>query len=339
MKVDLHTNLEQFCTSRSSESLIYASIEETAKYLTDNKIDVNFSMYPRDGYWMLEELNKLVPNVKQVGVQVLMGITEEDATDMNLVSLDACDDSKSFTNGGMCYGIKIASHRGWWKRREQDYIPHVDVTGKKTGLYENKTTEYAASGFDYGKGDSRQLTKWIRQLPDNSIISMHMQGDPIQNSASMPYTVGMYAYKNPAKKFIINHCGDFGQGGLSNKPKNYTSVNKSGEENYFPAYRHAHHKGLVDMAVSLANDLHNVLLDTSVYTPYKSVALSSCRRWGIGSDYPFQKSNNLFTKENNKFIKDMGEDKVNEVHENCYRWLTEDWLVLKEEQDILYNER
>lgn len=338
MKVDLHTNLEQFCTSRSSDSLVYASIQETAQYLIDNEIDVNFSLYPRDGYYMLEELAKLTPNVKHIGVQVLMGISEDDATDMDTLQLDVCNEERSFTNGGMCYGIKIASHRGWWVREKEEYVAHTDLTGKKTGLYERKVIKFNTSGFDYGKGDSRQLSKWIQQLPDNSIVSMHMQGDPIQNSASMPYTVGMYAYKNPTKKFIVNHCGDFGQGGLSNKPKNYVSIRKKdGEENYFPAYRHAHHRSLIDMAINIANDMHNVLLDTAVYTPYKGKALAKCRRWGIGSDYPFQKSKNLFTNEEKKFIKDQSEESIKEVHKNCYRWLTEDWSILREEQETLYN--
>lgn len=316
MKVDIHTNLEWFPTSRSSDTRIYASVDDTAEFLKSNGITVNFCLYPRDQYYRLEELRDKTPDIEHIGVQVLMGADAEDATDMSKVKLDVCDPSKSFTNGGMCYGIKIASHRGWWVRADG---PN--------------------SGFDYGKGDSRQLTKWLNQMPDNAICSMHMQGDPIQNSASMPYTVGMYAYKHPRLKFIINHAGDFGQGGLSNKPKKYMTVTKQGEENLFPAFRYAHSQGLISTAVFMANNLHNVLLDTSVHTPFKGKAMKNCKRWAIGSDYPFQvkdggqASSRLFINEEKKFINSINEEAVQKCHENAYKWLKADYRDLIQEQE------
>jgi hypothetical protein len=59
--------------------------------------------------------------------------------------------------------------------------------------------------------------------------------------------------------------------------------------------------------------------------------MGECKRWAIGSDYPFQKNKDLFTKQENMFIRDLGEEAVKKCHENAYRWLTEDWKVLRDE--------
>ncbi|NBU98196.1 MAG: hypothetical protein EBS19_08305 [Spirochaetia bacterium] len=149
-----------------------------------------------------------------------------------------------------------------------------------------------------------------------------MQGDPINNSASIPMTVGMYAYKYPHLKFIMNHMGDYGQGGLSNRPKNYVTVTKDGETNLFPAFRYAHSRALCKAAVEYANIQHNIILDTSVYIPNKSEVLQGCHRWAIGSDYPFCKKDYLFLDEEKKFIRDMGADAVKKMHENT-KWFFE----------------
>ena len=318
MKVDIHTNLEWFPTSKSSSTRIYASVQQMADFLNVNEVDVNFCLYPRDQYHMLEQLAEITPHIQHIGVQVMMGACAEDATDPDKVTLDVNDPEKSAILGnGLCHGIKIASHRGWWKKGDE-----------------------VNSGFCYGNGsggqlyNSRTLTKWLRAMPKGSICSMHMQGDPINNSASIPTTVGMYAYKNPDIKFIINHCGDFGQGGLSNKPKKYKTIQKKdGAVNYFPAYRYAHSQGLIFTAVSMANTMHNVMLDTSVYTPFKGKMMGKCRNWAIGSDYPFQiKADNdklkstskMMINEEKKFIKDLGEERVKQCHEDAYHWLTAD---------------
>ena len=201
----------------------------------------------------------------------------------------------------------------------------------------------AKSGLDYGRGDSRQISKWLKMMPVNSICSMHMQGDPIQNSASMPYTVGMFAYKHPTLKFIINHAGDFGQGGFSNKPKSYVTVTKKKEIKFFPAYRYAHSQGLVSTSVFLANSLHNVLIDTSVHTLFKGKAMKSCKRWAIGSDYPFQIKENakatskLFLCEEKKFVNSLNQEIVDQCHRNAYKWLTADYKDLIKEQEDNWN--
>ena len=154
LKFDIHLNLEQFPTSRSSDTKIYSSVDDLAEFIKRNEIGAAVTLYPRDGYHYMEQLAQKTPDVVHYGVQVLMGVDESDATDIKALKLDALDNSKVY-----CKGIKIASHRGWWNRDGE-----ID------------------SGFDYGK-ESSKLHKWLKQLPDNSIVSMHMQGDPINNSA------------------------------------------------------------------------------------------------------------------------------------------------------------
>jgi len=292
-KFDIHLNLEQFPTSRSSSTLIYSSVDDLSEFIKRNEIDAAVTLYPRDGYKYMEQLAKKTPGVKHYGVQVLMGIDANDATDIKTLKLDAADNSKEY-----CKGIKIASHRGWWNRN---------------GVVD--------SGLDYG-GESSKIHKWLKQLPDNSIVSIHMQGDPINNSASIPMTVGMYAYKYPRLKFIMNHMGDYGQGGLSNRPKNYVTVTKDGDTNLFPAFRYAHSRAICKAAVEYANVQHNIMIDTSVYIPNKSEVLKDCYRWAIGSDYPFGKKEYLFIDEEKKFIRDMGHDTVTKMHENV-KWFFE----------------
>jgi hypothetical protein len=308
MKVDIHTNLGVFPTSKDSSTNIEASIEQTAQFLYNNSITVNFCLYPRDRYDLLKRLSEITPGIEHIGVQVLMGQNAEDATDIETLELDVNNPQRSFTNGGLCYGIKVASHRGWWRRR---------------GIVN--------SGFDYGNGDGRLLLKWLKQIPDNSICSFHTQGDPINNLAAIPTIIGKYAYKFPTKKFIINHAGDFGQGGLSTKPKKYLTVMKSGEMSLYPAYRYAHSQGLIASAVYIANTMHNVMLDTSIHTPFKGNMMKDCKRWAIGSDYPFmlktdeqKKTSKLFLNEERKFINAIGKELVDNAHKNAYKWLKED---------------
>ena len=315
-KVDIHTNLKVFPTSKKSNKLIEATIDQMVAFEQLNGIDVNLVLYPRGGYDALVALDKANPHCQHIGVQVLMGINEDDAIKMSDVVLDVNDPNKSFTNGGLCHGIKIASHRGWWLR-----------DGK------------AESGMDYGKGDSAQIHRWIKSMPEGAICSMHMQGDPIANSASNPSMVGSYAHKHYDKKFIINHAGDFGQGGFSNKPKKLNTVMKTRGLCYFPAYRHAHAMGIVDSAVAMANTLHNILLDTSVHYPYKAEAMERCEQWAIGSDYPFtvsdkkKETSKLFISEENKFIKSVGDEKVIEAHKKTYKWLTDSMAQLKRNRE------
>lgn len=298
IKFDAHLNLEQFPTSKSSNTLIYSSVEDMSKFIQHNNITNAVVLYPRDDYCKLQELQNLVPGTSLIGLQVLMGVDSVDATDSAALKLDVLDAAKP-----LCKGIKIASHRGWWNRK---------------GVVD--------SGFDYGK-DSNMLHKWLKQLPENAIVSMHLQGDPINNSASIPQSVAMYAYKYPKLKFIMNHCGDYGQGGLSNRPKHYITQSKAGPT-IFPAFRYAHSRALLLAAIEYTNIQHNIILESSVYIPNKSELLQNCKCWCIGSDYPFTMSQNLFINEEKKFIKDTSEEYVQSVHNNTAKFFSSTWQEL-----------
>jgi len=272
-------------------------------FLVENNITHAIILYPRDGYTYLSQVAKHSPTTQIWGLQVLMGVDKDSPTNLKSLTLDAGDPFKP-----LCKGIKIASHRGWWD---------------KDGVVD--------SGFDYGS-QSRALNKILNQLPDDSIVSMHLQGDPIFNSASIPQTVATYAYKYPHLKFIMNHCGDYGQGGLSNKPSKYLTVDKQGNDNLFPAFRYAHHHALIQAAITYANLSHNIYLDSSVLTPTKLELLESCDRWGLGSDYPFQKKSDLFIKEEKKAVSKLGATRIEKMYKDTLHWLTTPCATLLQEK-------
>ncbi len=142
-KFDIHLNLEQFPTSRNSDTKIYSSVDDLAEFIKRNEIGAAVTLYPRDGYHYMEQLAQKTPDVTHYGVQVLMGVDENDATDIKALKIDASDSSKVY-----CKGIKIASHRGWWNRDGK-----ID------------------SGLDYGK-ESNKIHKWLKQLPDGAVTRL-----------------------------------------------------------------------------------------------------------------------------------------------------------------------
>ena len=87
MKVDIHTNLSWFPTSKSSDTRVYASVQQMADFLNVNEVTVNFCLYPRDGYHMLEKLAEITPHIKHIGVQVLMGAEAADAQQLRVLCL------------------------------------------------------------------------------------------------------------------------------------------------------------------------------------------------------------------------------------------------------------
>jgi hypothetical protein len=339
MRLDIHTNLDLFPDSDSARSKpVFASIDEMAQFFADNAITHSVVLYPRDGYHMLVELQYKAPNVTLFGLQVLAGQTWEAPTDINTINLDILDSSKT-----LCKGIKLASHRGWWfadksknvKKPTIDYIlpdglskPPLDVL-RQYGI---------ESGLDYGVY-SHTINKILKQLPENAVVSMHVQGDPIMNSGSTPMMVARYAHKFPKLKFILNHMGDFGPESQSGKNKKLIYTNKQGEMNLYPPFRYAHSLALISSAILYANNMHNIWLDTSCYLPQKADLIYSmkCNKWCIGSDYPFIKTTKAFEKEESKFKSQLLKNgmyprSVNSMiqtsYENTLDWLTSSWEVL-----------
>ncbi len=299
MNFDGHTNLGIFPTSKTSDRVHESTVDSMVKHLYDNKIDAHICLYPRDGYHLLEEVAKRTPNVKHIGVQVLMGRFKEEATVIEDIVYDVNHPSRSFLNGGLCYGIKIASHRGWWNR---------------DGVVD--------SGLNYA--DSRLLAKIFKNLPENAIVSMHMQGEPTFSTPPIPMLLGLYASKYGHLKFIANHCGDYGQAMLSNRPGSYTD--ESHGQPFGPPFRHAHSRAVISSTVHYANDMHNLLAESSIFTPYKAYALRTCKRFIIGSDFPFLDRPAFYTSERRKFeLNGHTPENIDRMNQNVLEWIQNDW--------------
>ena len=343
MKIDIHTNLDLFPDSDSARSKpVFASIDEMADFLINNKITHNVCLYPRDNYNMLEQLAAKVPNVTIYGLQVIAGQKWDTPTDINTLVLDILDPRKI-----LCKGIKLASHRGWWyadksknaKRKIVDYIlQEYEIKPSLTTLRKYDIE----SGLDYGDY-STTVNNILKQLPENAIVSMHTQGDPIMNSGSIPMMVARYAHKYPKLKFILNHMGDFGPESQSGKNKKLIYTNKKGEMNLYPPFRYAHSLALISSAILYAQQMHNIWLDTSCFLPQKAnlIKQHNCKEWCIGSDYPFIKTINAFVKEEAKFIKQLintgcspeeANRLVNQSHLDTFYWLEATWNVLHEDR-------
>ena len=165
MRFDIHTNIGQFPGSKKGVP-VYCSVDNMVEYLIRNDITHHICLYPYNGYHLLEDLQLKLPDVQHYGLQCVMGVDEDNPTDIKNLQLDILDGNKT-----LCKGVKIASHRGWW-------------------LIKNKIQ----SGIDYGS-QSRIIRKHILDvLPDNCIISWHLQGDPICNSGSTPMHSSLHQY-------------------------------------------------------------------------------------------------------------------------------------------------
>ena len=299
--LDAHINLDTFPTSRRSHTLFTRSLQEIAQYIKVNDITDAVILYPRDKYELMEKLAKLCKDVNLYGLQVLGGITAEDATDVTKVELDVLKGYK------YCYGIKLASHRGWWKRED------------------------ISAGLNYDTYSSL-IKSWLDQLPENSLVSMHTQGEPCYSLANTSLAVANYANKYPKLKFIINHMGDFGQRGFSAKPKKYRYVDDKMKEHFYPPFRYAHHRAIVNSAIEFSSWCHNILLETSIFTQDKASLLKGSKAtWGIGSDYPFLPDEDGLQKQYELFIKVLGEEVVRLATLKALSFLKKTYLELIED--------
>lgn len=277
MRFDIHTNIGQFPGSKKGVP-VYCSVDNMVEYLIRNDITHHICLYPYNGYHLLEDLQLKLPDVQHYGLQCVMGVDEDNPTDIKNLQLDILDGNKT-----LCKGVKIASHRGWW-------------------LIKNKIQ----SGIDYGS-QSRIIRKHILDvLPDNCIISWHLQGDPICNSGSTPMHIARLAGYYPHIKFILNHCGDYGQGKFSTKPKELITEKYQMQ----PTFRYAHSQVLIQSCITYAMHLPNCWIDSSIYIPNKNLLYNS-NSWCIGSDYPFGEE---FNTEYQKFKKQLGTQVDNQMY-------------------------
>jgi len=313
MNFDGHTNLGIFPTSKSSGRIHEGPVEGMVEHLLTNKIDAHICLYPRDDYMMLEEVARLTPHIRHIGLQVVMGRFKEEPTDVKNFTYDVNDITRSFKYGGLCHGIKLASHRGWWVR---------------DGVVD--------SGLNYA--DSRFIGNILKKLPENAMCSFHMQGEPTFSSPPVSQMIAMYAQKFGHLKFIANHCGDYGQAMLSNRPAAYTDPSHGSP--FGPPLRHAHSRAVIMSTILYTNDLHNLMAESSIFTPFKAYSLKDCKRWIIGSDYPFQDQPEFYLKERRKFeLNGHPVEKIQEMNKSIISWIDNDWKENVKIHEDEYNYR
>ena len=276
IRFDIHVNLGSFPGSQKGNLQRFISPIEMNQYFKTHNITHSLVLYNRDEYDLLEQLGKLT-STKVYGVQVIMGKTETSPTDENnLPDLDINIDGRSFTTGGYCYGIKLASNRGWWIRNGQ-----------------------VESGLDYSSPFVSQL---LSSLPDGCIVSMHTQGTTTDSPTDTGRMVAYYSYRHRNLKFIMNHCGDYGPSMRVARPSAsgdfWTQKGKAYASYLF-------HQPRIRECLEYCQNSFNIFGDMSCFTPGKGIVVMDSRltQWTVGSDFPFSENMVDYTIEREKFLK------------------------------------
>ena len=291
-RVDLHVNLRAFPASSRGNQQRDITPEEMASYFKTHNITHALVLYNREDYGELEKLAKLTPT-KCYGVQCIFGPTEELATDINTVpELDVNIEGRSFLSGGHCYGIKLASERGWWNRDGE-----------------------IMSGLDYHK--DKIVKKVLSKLPKNAVASFHTQGTSKPDNTASPMMIAVLAKNFPHVKFMMNHGGDYGPSSTAAKPSAKRILDGTGAGNLL---RHISHRMIVKSALECAEFTHNIFIDFSCFTVAKGTAVAEggYRQWCVGSDFPFSENFPIhYTNERNYFEKyaDIPDDEAVEFFE------------------------
>lgn len=315
----MHTHVGKFPTSfRSKTENSHITPESTVAYLRENNITHHLTLYPRDEYYLMEELQALAPEITHYGVQVVMGKDPEHADYIENFVPDYGDPNKP-----LCVGVKIASHRGYWKRKTKEFVQISSLSSEK--FYKPEIVEKIESGCDYGVY-AQQIKKYVLdRLKPNAIVSMHMQGDPIKNSGSNPQHQAVLAYAYPWLKFINNHTGDFGPPNLAGKHGRHIYIKKTRDDvNTFPAFRHAHSLQIVKQSIEFSRWLPNIMLDTSIFLSHKAELLVDHKRWCVCSDWPAGTGITQVGEEK-KFIKVLGQERIDQMYKDAYEWFHKDW--------------
>jgi hypothetical protein len=276
IKFDIHVNLGAFPGSRKAKVQRYISPKEMDEYFRTHKITHSLVLYNRDEYDLLKELGEIT-DTKIYGVQSVMGPTKEEPTDEdNLPELDVNIEGRSFLSGGYCYGVKIASNRGWWIRNEE-----------------------VTSGLDYSTPVMKRI---LSQLPKGAIASIHTQGTTKGNPYDGPRMINWLGGKFRDVKFIMNHLGDYGPSLRTARPGIKTGFFKQDGEAYL---RWTSHRPVVESGLWICEQSFNIFGDTSCFT-YDKAYLVSTRKyemWTVGSDFPFTEKMCSYTQEREQFKK------------------------------------
>ena len=312
IRFDIHVNLGSFSGSKKGKQQRYISPKEMNEYFITHKITHALVLYNRDEYHLLKELGDM-SDTKVYGVQTIMGPTKEDPTDENnLPILDVNHSDKSFLWGNYCYGVKIASNRGWWLR-----------DGEVT------------SGIDYM---TSTVDKIISMVPDNGICSIHTQGTVKAVVSDGPKNILHYSFKYPKVKFIMNHCGDYGPALQVSRPSAKGDFFKSNGQFY---KRFISHQPRVKEGLDYCEHTYNIFGDMSCYTTQKGwiVKDDEYNQWCVGSDFPFSENFGInYTAERDYFEKWT----VNIPDDNAVRFFESSIDELIEwchERNLDYNEQ
>lgn len=294
-RFDIHTHVGVIPASkRVNSATAQVSPEQAAAYLEKYKITHTVILY--SDYTYLEELSKLV-DTKLYGVKWL-----------NDPEYDSLDQGKP-----LYYGVKIHSHRGTYLR-------------DSTRMY----------GVDYS--DSKVMNRLLQRLHPNELVYMHMQGSPSYKNWANPRMMFRWACKYPHLKFIMGHAGTYG-GGLGGHPPVaqpiFTEDYECSPESvtFLTALREfiVNERSIVD-AASFADYVHNLWLDTSVYTPGKAETLKTSTKWCIGSDFPFSsEAVYSFDNQTQLFLQHITEEDLSQRFLDTVRFLETDVKVLAHE--------
>lgn len=290
-RFDIHVNLGSFPGSKKGKQQRYISPKEMAEYFRTHNITHSLVLYNRDEYELLRELGKIT-ETKVYGVQCVMG-TQESPTD--ITKPFDFDIGKEFVSG-----IKIASERGWWTDGEEVW-----------------------SGINY---TDKYIVKLLKQLPDNTLISLHTQGTTNINNTATPMTILNLSKKFRKLKFVMNHGGDYGPALQVAKPSKKRFVNGEGVTNY---YRNVSHRMIIESGLICSEFLPNVFIDSSCWTYPKGLVYKNYSQWCVGSDFPFSESFGInYTSERKKFekITNIPDDKGVYFFETHINKINEDFI-------------
>ena len=310
MKIDLHTNIGDFPASgKKGSQKQWASVDDIVDHLRKFNITHHLCLYPYDGYHHLEELAEKLPDVTHWGVQCVMHHEPSLAVPIDYFELDVNNPDRPLS-----VGIKIASHRGWWR---------------------DTMLSDPYDGIDYA--DMKKMRKILDQLPENAVVSMHTQGSPSPTNTSTPLTMANHAAKYPHLKFIVNHAGDYGTRMGTAKPgaKRMVEDTKSAMVNYL---RHVQSRGVIANAVELANWFHNMFLDSSNFIHHKADILNNCDQWCIGTDIPFADPIYYdYDKELSDYLKFIPQELIDKTYVNTLHYMNTDVNVLLQETADKYD--
>lgn len=304
VKVDIHTNLGYVPdTKRKASQELYIPPIRLAEFL--KKFEITHTVVLYWDYRELEELQKMVPDITLYGVKWVLDVERSTYESMD------CDLPLN-------YGIKMHSHR-CYKMRDGEKI----------------------YGLDYS--DKSLLAKTLDILPDNKLVYMHTQGSASLQSMASPRSIYSLSLEYPNLKFIMGHMGAFGKGSMKPIPKYFKAVTRkkiTKDQRYYSNLHKSYvfHSMLVRDAVFIANNTDNIYLDTSIGYPIKNEVLRGCKKWGIGSDYPFTHvkvddwENHSYDYQLRLFQKFTSVEEAEESHQNTIDFIEKDLVNVREKR-------